>query len=191
MYKPSKWIVLLSIALMLSFAWQPLAAMAAQPAASNSTMLKLVINNQTGANVNLSLSGASSYYFTLGVGKTSVEVLKGKYQYRFLACGADQTGTLEVKKANQKFVLKKCPTAKNAANKKPAKTVKVNMVNETGGTMTLILNGATSYRLAIPSGKSKIDLEKGKYTYTVYAVCGTKTGTINIRNRLRWSWRCY
>lgn len=190
MNKPSKWIVLMSIVLLLSFALQPAAAMAAQPAASGSTTVRLVINNQTGANVNLSLSGASSYYFTLGAGKTSVEVLKGKYQYRYLACEANQTGTLEVKKANQKLVLKKCPAAKKAGSK-AAKTVKVSMINETGGTMTLILNGATSYRLTVPSGKSKISVEKGKYTYTVYAVCGTKTGTINIRNRLRWSWRCY
>jgi hypothetical protein len=61
MFKSSKWIVLASIVLVLTYAWQPAVAMAAQPAVSSSTTVKLVINNQTGANVYLSLSGTSIY----------------------------------------------------------------------------------------------------------------------------------
>jgi hypothetical protein len=189
MFKSSKLIVLSSIVLLLSFAWQPAAAQAAQPATGSNTALKLVINNQTGANVYLSLSGVNSYYFTLGAGKTSVEVLQGKYQYRYLACGANQTGTLEVKKANQKFVLKKCAADKKASSK-PANTVKVNMINQSGGVMTMILSGPTTYRLTVPNGKSQFLVVKGKYTYTVYGVCGSKSGTVNIRNRIRWRWWC-
>lgn len=190
MFKPSKWIVLVSIVLVLSYAWQPAAALAAQPVASSSTTVKLVINNQTGANVYLSLSGTSIYYFTLGGGKTSLEVLKGKYQYRYLACGTTQTGTLQVKKANQKFVLKKCTAAKGA-NNKPAKTVKVNMINDTGGIMNMTLSGPTTYHFTIQTGKSQIFVMKGKYTYTVYGICGNDSGTINIRSNTRWRWWCF
>jgi hypothetical protein len=189
MFKSSKWIVLVSIVLVLSYAWQPVAAMAAQPEAS-SALVKLVINNQTSANIYLSLSGASSYYFTLGAGKTSVEVLKGKYQFRYLACGATQTGTLEIKKANQKFVLKKCAAVKGAKSK-PANTVKVTMINQTGGTMTIVLTGPTTYRFTVQSGKSQILVAKGKYSYTGYTVCGTNSGKLNIRSNGRWRWRCY
>jgi hypothetical protein len=190
MFRSSKWVVLASIMLVLSYAWLPAAAMAAQPVASSDATVKLVINNQTGANVYLSLSGTSTYYFTLGGGKTSVEVLKGKYQYRYQSCGTTQTGMLQVKKANQKFVLKKCTPAKGA-NSKPAKTVKVNMINDTGGIIYMTLSGTTTYRLTIQTGKSQIFVMKGKYTYTVYGTCGNKSGTINIQNSTRWRWWCY
>jgi hypothetical protein len=95
-----------------------------------------------------------------------------------------------VKKANQKFVLKKCTAAKGA-NSKPAKTVKVNMINDTGGMINLTLSGPATYRLTIQTGKSQIFVMKGRYSYTVYGICGTKSGTINIRGNTRWRWWCY
>jgi hypothetical protein len=205
MFKSSRWFVVVSIVLLLGSVWQPTTALAAQPAAAlaaqptavlaaqpaaGSALVTLVVNNQSGANLTLSLSGAGSYTFTLGGGKTKVQVARGKYQYRYYACGAYQSGALEVKKANQKFVIKKCAAAKKTASK-PANTVKVNVDNNTGGFLTIILSGAGSYTFTVPNGKGQIYAPKGKYTYTVRGVCGTESGTINIRNGLRWHWWCF
>jgi hypothetical protein len=188
MSKSSQCFLALSILLLLCGLYQPAPALAAPPAAAGPTST-LLINNQSGANLTLTLSGPASYYFPLGGGKTKVQVARGKYQYRYYACGAYQSGDLEVKKANQKFLIKKCAAAKPAS--KPANTVKVNLVNDTGGVLTITLSGANSYTFTVAAGKAKLYLVKGKYTYTVRAICGVKSGTVNIRGGLRWRWWCF
>jgi hypothetical protein len=77
-------------------------------------------------------------------------------------------------------------TAKKASSK-PAKTVKVNVDNNTGGLLTILLSGASSYTFTVTGAKAQLYVAKGKYDYTVRGVCGVKSGTVNIRGGLRWA----
>jgi hypothetical protein len=60
--------------------------------------------------------------------------------------------------------------------------VKVEFQNKTGVAVALSLSGPHSYYFYLNTGKTKVDVIPGKYTYS-YTVCGqTKTGKFNAKN---------
>lgn len=60
--------------------------------------------------------------------------------------------------------------------------VKVEFQNKTGSAVALSLSGPHSYYFYLNTGKTKVEVIPGKYTYS-YTVCGqTKTGKFNAKN---------
>jgi hypothetical protein len=70
------------------------------------------------------------------------------------------------------------------------KTVKVRIVNDTGGTLTLNLNGPASYNFNLGPGKHTINVIPGTYNYTVWG-CGTsESGSQKLKKGFEWTWYC-
>ena len=61
-------------------------------------MANITIQNDTGGNVSLSLTGPASYFFTLGTGKSKITAIKGKYDYRVSGVCGSKTGTVTLGK---------------------------------------------------------------------------------------------
>lgn len=91
--------------------------------------------------------------------------------------------------------IPKPATATQAPESKPTdkpsgKTVKVRIVNDTGGTLTLSLNGPASYHFTFGPGTQNINVIQGTYNYTAWG-CGTSdSGSKKIKAGLEWSWFC-
>jgi len=146
---------------------------------SASGTIRLTVNNKTGAVIDrLVLSGAKAYtFYNVPIGKSTFEIIKGKYKIEYLACGVNKAKKVTIL-SNYKFNTVSCPMAK------------INVINETGSIMTLIMNGPSKYRFTIPPGTMRINVIKGTYKYTGYCSCGTITGTINAKGRMRWNFWC-
>ena len=147
---------------------------------------KLTINNKTGQQFTLTLRGPKTYYLTVPTGKSNFEVEQGKYTYSYTACGGPQTGNVNVKKggANLKLECKKA-SAKNST------LIKVTINNKTGGYIYITLTGPHTYNFTVAPGKSKIEVEKGKYNFTVRGCGGaSSSGTRNFKGSFVWTWFC-
>jgi hypothetical protein len=139
----------------------------------------LMVDNKTGAGVTITLSGPANMTFIAGPGKTTKALQPGKYRYSYRACGANRTGNITIAQKSSKLTIAKCVTSK------------VTISNDTGGTLTLTLSGPANYTFNLGSGKTKITVIKGKYTYTGRAYCGSKSGTYNLTSGFNWRWWCY
>lgn len=65
-----------------------------KPKKSSQKIAKVTIVNNTGRYLTLYLDGPESYYFSLKPGKSTIEVIKGKYHYRAYGYGgASRSGT--------------------------------------------------------------------------------------------------
>jgi hypothetical protein len=80
---------------------------------------------------------------------------------------------------NFKFNTVSCPMSK------------INVINNTGSALTLVLVGPATYTFNLGGGANKITVIKGTYEFTGYASCGTDTGTIKTKGNLRWTWWCW
>jgi hypothetical protein len=152
----------------------------------NSKVPKLTINNKTGQQFTLTLRGPKTYYLTVPTGKSNFEVEQGKYTYSYTACGGPQTGNVNVKKggANLKLECKK-------ASEKNSTLIKVTINNKTGGYIYITLTGPHTYNFTVAPGKSKIEVEKGKYNFTVRGCGGaSSSGTRNFKGSFVWTWFC-
>jgi hypothetical protein len=143
------------------------------------------LQNKTGSSVRITLTGPQTVYLTLQTGKNKAELLPGTYRYSYDACGKTNTGNFKVNKAGATLTLPKCKTGGGGSGE-----VKVKINNLTGGTMTLVLTGPKNYTFYIQSGRQQITVMKGTYTYTMYTVCGTATGTEKIKGSYQWTWWC-
>lgn len=140
-------------------------------AAGNTVQVQ--IQNKSNEPVRLTLSGAATYRFDLGTGKTKVDVVPGKYNYSYQACGQMNTGKFNAQKGAT-LVLPKC-------GKEAGGEIKVTIKNKTGGIITIYLWGPKSYTFSFPSGTSKMSIVPGKYNFTIYG-CGTSmSGTRNFK----------
>lgn len=144
------------------------------------------IQNKTGENVRISLSGPASYSFQLTSGKNKVEVQPGKYNYSYKACGGTQTGKFNAQNGAT-LTLPKCSSGSKAGGGE----VKVTIKNNTGGTVTIYLSGPQSYVFSFGPGTSKMYITAGTYSYTVYG-CGTSmSGTKKFKGGgLVWMFWC-
>jgi hypothetical protein len=139
---------------------------------------KLMIDNKTGSPVTVTLDGEQDYSFTANPGKTNQIIARGKYKVEFFACGATRKGSLSATPSAVKLLIPKCVTAN------------VTIRNDTGSSLTLSLTGTGNYLFTLAPGKTKIQVNKGKYEYQVSGACGTKTGKINLGNRMVWRFWC-
>lgn len=81
------------------------------------------------------------------------------------------------------------PTSK-ATDKPTGKTVKVRIINDTGGTLTLNLNGPANYKFTFGPGTQTINVIQGTYNYTVWG-CGTSSsGSKKLKAGAEWRWYC-
>lgn len=184
--KGKLFLIVVMLAVMLS-GWMPGATV--QPAqAAESDTLSLLINNKTGEIIQLTLMGPATYTFTLQVGKSTQQVLPGKYKYQYFACEGKKTGTFTISKNGKLLVLAAC--SKN--QKQKSKEIKVRIDNRTGGVVWLNLVGPASYQFSLKPGSSVIWVIKGKYTYTAFGCGGASTsGTRKLNSGMLWSWYCY
>lgn len=155
---------------------------------ASSDTVQVQIQNKTGSDVTLTLTGPATYYLHLKTGKNKADVLPGNYSYSYQACGKTNTGKFNVKKNGGNLTLPKCANSSG----KVAGEVKVTIKNYTGGSITIYLTGPQSYVFNFASGTSKMYVTAGTYNYTVYG-CGTSiTGTKKFKGGgLTWSFWCY
>ena len=148
-----------------------LLASSAAPAAAAGT-IHIQFQNNTGSRVWLYLSGPASYSLALTVGKTSADVLQGKYSYSYQACGTTITGTFNVRKNGDSLTLSKCGNTTSRSD-----MVRIKIQNKTGFQVRITLTAQTSYAYTINMGNSATDeVVPGRYTYS-YQSCGkTVTG---------------
>lgn len=168
--------------------WSPvLLAQHAQAADGSTATQPLVINNKTKETVQLTLTGPATYVFTVQPGKSTQQLLPGKYQYTYNACEGKKKGTVVVSNKSKQLVLAACPKNK----KTKGKEVRVNINNRTGGTVMLNLTGPANYQFSLKSGTSAIWVLKGTYTYTGWG-CGASLsgGPRKLKSGMIWTWFC-
>lgn len=174
-------ISIISLAILFTLCVYPVSAAAPSQANQAGTVVKLIANNKTGANVYLRLTGTQYYYFTLGGGKTKLEVEKGEYEYSYFACGAYQTGTLKVKQNNQKFTLESCAKSSGVGSGSSEKVFKLIINNKSGTNLYLVLTGTAYYSFSLGAGKTKVEVKEGEYDYSYYACGAYQEGTLKVK----------
>lgn len=187
-----KVLIALVIVAFVITAWTPLPSnwnvQSTTAAAQTTGTLQLVVNNKTGEKFNLIMKGPATYNWMLKPGKQTFNVLPGEYKYSYKACdGAEKTGTVKIKKNKQTLSLAACKKAKKTAGGLKS----INIQNNTGGTVTLILTGPESYRFYLKPGKSTMMVLKGTYQYTAYGCGGASiSGTKKLGGKAVWKWWC-
>jgi len=151
-------------------------------------MATLKINNRSGKEFTITLTGTAYYYFTVKVGANVFQVKPGQYIYSHSACTDTETGKLNVNAKGATLNIKKCPASKGSSS--VSSGMRIKFVNETGAEMTLYMYGTTSYVFKIPPGKSTVRVLPGTYSYTMVRACGTHSGTIKVSQPFRWIWWC-
>lgn len=152
--------------------------------------VKVQFQNKTGSEVRLSLSGPSSYSFTLATGKTNAEVVPGKYTYSYTACdGQSFKGNFNARNAGATLNLPKC---KKSGGGSGGGEIKVTIKNSTGGSLTIYLTGPATYSFSFGSGNTKISIKPGKYNYSAYGCGASISGTKNLKGGGNiWTFWCY
>jgi hypothetical protein len=152
----------------------------------------LQIQNKTGGEVRLTLTGASSQTVTLPTGKTTLSVAQGRYTYAYTACGETVTGSVNVKKSGASLTLPKCKAGGSTGS--ATKTVTLLIHNKTDAALTFTFVGPKTYYVTAPVGKTRVTMEKGRYEWTMSSYAcgsyGTDSGSINLNRSLSWTWRC-
>lgn len=187
-----KFFIALVIITLVITAWSPVPVTGNVPDISVTSQttgtIQMVVNNKTGEKFNLVMTGPATYKWMVNTGKQTFSMLPGKYKYTYKACGGtEKTGTIQVKKDKQILTLAVCKQ-----EKKPSGGLKqINIQNNTGGTVTLILTGPASYRFSLKSGKSTIMVLKGTYQFTAYGCGGASiSGTKKLGGKAVWKWWC-
>ena len=185
--KKAVFLIFIVSMVLLAAVWQPVYASSDTSTTVNATKLpKLTINNKTGSSFTLTLQGPKTYYLTIPTGKSNFEVEQGKYTYSYTACGGPQTGSVSVKKSGASLKLE-CPKA----SEKNKNIIKVTINKKTGGYLYITLTGPKTYNFTLGPGKGKIEVDKGKYNFTVRGCGGaSSSGTKNIKGAFVWTWFC-
>jgi hypothetical protein len=174
MYK-HKFLILFLIIVFAASTWGP--ALASDAPATAQTA-KLVITNKTPKSVTINLTGPRNQSIVAPPGKTTVQLIPGKYEYSYSVCGADKKGKLNLAKSGKLNI-----TACQMTN--------VKFYNVSDRTMVLTLNGPMTYNLTLPLGVTKVRVVKGTYRYSLSGCGGSPTnGTIVIKNGQPWVAYC-
>ncbi len=92
---------------------------------------------------------------------------------------------------DQAYVLIVVPGAQATPDTRP--TVSIVIVNNTGGTLRLNLNGPAQYRFTFAPGSHTVQMVPGEYSYSGWACgggfTGSKTMTISEQTT-EWTWAC-
>ncbi len=134
-----------------------------------SQSVKVRINNKTGVALTLILQGPQFRNVTVPPGKTKIDVWKGSYGYSFIAYGLYKNGKVEFQSNGAELVLEKL-------------TARLKIENKSGVQIRLSLVGTRPYNLTLPTGQTKIETLKGKYTYSYLDHGIYESGEINIQS---------
>ncbi len=139
---------------------------------SAASTIHVQFQNNTGGQVWLYLTGPSTYSLALKFGKTTADVLQGKYNYSYQACGTTNTGTFNVRKNRDSLTLPACGESTSRSD-----MISITIQNKTGFQVLITLTAQTTHSYSINMGTSATDrIEPGRYTYS-YSSCGkTQTG---------------
>ena len=135
----------------------------------SSQAVKVRINNKTGVAITLRLEGPQIKTVNVPPGNTKTEVWKGSYTYSFTAYGLFKNGTVEFQSNGANLVLEKL-------------TANLKIDNKSGTPVNFSLSGTRPYNLTLPTGKTKVEVLKGKYTYSYLDHGVTESGEINIQS---------
>ena len=142
--------------------------------------IQVYVQNKSGLEIRINLSGPTNVWATLPLGRTSLELSAGVHRYSYWACSQTITGTFIVKKKGDTLKLEKCTSASAGTN---SSHVQVNFQNKTGEALRIQLIGPQTFWFTLASGKTSQDLPLGTYRYS-YSYCGeTVTGTFNIKKK--------
>jgi hypothetical protein len=183
--KKSHLALLFMVLVLVLATWSPAQAAPSITLAKKTTAPTIEITNKTKQKVTVKFTGAGNYTVDAIKAKTVLEVVIGTYQYSYTACGTIKTGTIKVSATKPgKLVIPAC---------KGMKMVAVTIDNKTGGTLYLYLTGPATYNFTFGSGKTKIFIQQGKYSYRAIGCGGaTKTGTVKFGGGKNvWTWFCY
>jgi hypothetical protein len=170
-----KLFILIVLVAFATLSWSP--ALASSPAATQ--LAKLVITNKTADTLSIRLTGPKNQTLLVPRGKTTVELPLGKYQYSYKACGADKSGTIDLKKSG-KLTVAACQMAK------------IKVFNLASHNMYLRLNGPVNYNFTLPPGMSNIQVVKGTYQYYLSGCGGAPdTGTFKLNGNIKLTVWCY
>jgi hypothetical protein len=169
----------------------PACASAAGKQTGAAKPVKYKVVNKSGSPLTVTLTGPAYYTITAKPGNTKVELQPGKYTYTYRSeCAGFQSGTVEFKRSGDKLLIPGCGGGKAANSDKPGKTIKLLIENKTGGTLTLYLSGPASYTFTFGTGKTKVQVVRGDYSYTAYGCGTTQSGTVKVNAPYRWEWWC-
>jgi hypothetical protein len=141
----------------------------------------LRVGNDTGAVLpKLVLTGPKTYvFYNLPASSHSDFVIeKGRYRIEYTSCGIKRSFMVDIKADLQRLRIEKC------------KMAKISVFNHTGGDMNLSLSGPTAYRFNLPPGNTRLLVIQGTFRYNMSALCGSKSGRLEVRKRIQWIWTC-
>lgn len=175
-----KKITLALVAVALLLAALPTQALAAPD------VVRFRVDNQAERQLTVRLyatdGSARAYYMSVEGGTVKVlNPIRGTYTYRLSTCGVIVRGTLDLSK-NFTWIMPPCGERAGAGSgvgnsntqdvSKVLKLIRLKIVNRTGATMKIWLEGPFQYVFIIPNGESKtVTIIKGVYEYGHYA-CG-------------------
>ncbi|KAA3648679.1 MAG: hypothetical protein DWQ07_00330 [Chloroflexi bacterium] len=143
-------------------------------------MRNLDINNRSGETIQVSLVGLAEYQFTVSGNKVSVDVVPGRYQAYFTACGIDYVMAVNLLHKDGQLSVPRCET--------PASS-RVKVQNHTGEDMVVTLSGPEYLTVTIDPGTTRLDLAQGTYNFTVWSQGKCITGTLEVVGKVvNWSW---
>lgn len=155
-------------------------------AAAGAEMVPLKVNNQSGSEFTLTLSGDGYYRFTIKKGANAFEIKAGQYSYSYDACGSQESGKLKSNAKGANLNIKKCAASRAGSSK----GISVSITNNTGGTLTFYVSGTGSHSYTVPPGKTSFQVPAGTYQYRATAWCGSITGNLKANGRYRFTYTC-
>ena len=179
-------IALIGLIFLLSYPGMGLAApllsegLTADTAASSPTAI-LRVKNQTGVKVpELVLTGPKNYvFYNVPPAHTDYVVEKGRYRIEYTICGVKRSFMVDIKSDLYRIKISKCRVSKVA------------VINQTGGDIVITLSGPTNYRFKLGPGTNRILIVHGTYRYNLVAQCGSKSGRLEVKGRIRWTCTCF
>lgn len=145
-------------------------------------LVRLTVINRSDMPMRIQLTGVAFYSLRVEANSTKIFTpQQGSYAYNIQVCGLYTSGSLDLSK-NQRLLQPKCAGGDvvNMAQKsvvdltKDIKLVKVNLLNEAGGSVLAILSGPGNYVFSLNRGQEKsYTIGRGDYTVTYYA-CGVR-----------------
>jgi hypothetical protein len=176
---PTKKIALAVLAAVLLLSALPMQALAA-----TGDLVRFRVENRSDRSITVRLysqDGSERAYYMVIAAKTTKDMtpLAGTYDYRLSACGVMVKGQVDLSK-NLNWIMPQCGDKGGPGTKAPntqdvgkiLKLVSIKLVNHTGATMKIWLEGPFQYVFIIPNGGSKtVSILKGEYEWGHYA-CG-------------------
>jgi hypothetical protein len=158
----------------------PNSAPSQSPAAASAT--ELTVENNTGVNIAMELTGPQKYTFIAYAGKTVKNIESGAYKYQAkTVCGKLKKGNVKAKSAKVTLTFAKCPET----------TVLIDTTRSKTG-VTLNLSGPRSYSLRVGARSTQtFTVWKGTYQATA-SWCGTsRSFKLNLKKPMRIWFSCY